>query len=114
MLSRIAVVAVGLMTVTACGRTPNDGGHVDTAAQLREADTAMNAVAAKIEGRLSGDDKQRFVEAEQAWLAYRDANCDAEKARHDGESDQPHVEAACLARLTDERRAELQRVYGSD
>jgi hypothetical protein len=36
------------------------------------------------------------------------------KALHDGSSDQPSAEAACLARLTDERRAELERVYKRD
>ena len=116
---RIGVMVLGLATAIGCNRAAHDGttqtgAQGDTAAQLREADTTMNAVAAKVEDRLSGDDKQRFVEAEEAWLTYRDAHCDAEKALHDGSADQPSIEAACLARLTDQRRSELQRVYKTD
>lgn len=111
-----SITVVGMLAAVGCTRAPNDappqaGVQGDTAAQLREADAARKEMMGRIEGRLSGEDKHRFEEAEQAWLAYRDANCDAEKALHDGESDQPHVEAACLARLANERRAELLRVY---
>jgi uncharacterized protein YecT (DUF1311 family) len=114
-VGRSAVMVLTLMMASACNRAP-EGGHQpgpqgDTAALLREADSAMHALAGEVDARLSGDDKQRFHDAEEAWLAYRDAHCDAEKALHKGSSDEPSIEASCLARLINERRAELQRVY---
>jgi uncharacterized protein YecT (DUF1311 family) len=78
----------------------------------RDADAQLNSLYAQIEARLAGDDRERLAAAERSWLGYRDANCAAETGLYSGGSIAPQIESACLAKLTEERTAELRRIYG--
>jgi uncharacterized protein YecT (DUF1311 family) len=49
--------------------------------------------------------------AERAWIAYRDANCEAEYATYGSGSMGPNVAAFCRIRLTRDRLDEIKRIY---
>ena len=51
---------------------------------------------------------QALLQAQRAWLGYRDSTCDAEAAQYAGGSIRPLVHADCLHRLTVQRNAELR------
>jgi len=53
----------------------------------------------------------RLRKAERAWIAYRDANCDAEFASYDGGTIAPNAYALCRIRLTRNRIEEIKRTY---
>ena len=55
----------------------------------------------------TAEGKMRIRNAQRAWVAFRDAACDAEAYPNEGGSMQPMVYSYCLARLTDQRRADL-------
>ncbi|RYH01300.1 DUF1311 domain-containing protein [Salipiger sp. IMCC34102] len=50
-----------------------------------------------------------LLEAQRAWLGFRDAQCAAEAARYDGGSLQPLVHANCIERLTLRRTDDLRQ-----
>ena len=55
--------------------------------------------------------REGLRKAERAWVAYRDANCDAEVATHAGGSIAPTVLLMCRIKLARERMAEIKRIY---
>jgi uncharacterized protein YecT (DUF1311 family) len=50
----------------------------------------------------------KLKEAERAWIAYRDAECDFEGSFAEGGSMQPMLVSGCMATLTKERIATLK------
>ena len=56
---------------------------------------------------IGGEAEDKLRVAQRAWVAFRDAACDAEAYPKEGGSMQPMVYSYCLARLTDQRRADL-------
>ncbi|MBJ3764259.1 DUF1311 domain-containing protein [Maribius pontilimi] len=51
---------------------------------------------------------QALLDAQRAWLRYRDATCDAEAAEYGRGSIVPYIIGACATRLTLARNAELR------
>ena len=80
------------------------------AEQFKKADTELNRVYNRISARISPSDRAALVEAQRAWLSYRDSNCKAERQLHGG-SIAPTVEAFCLQDITEARSKELIRIY---
>lgn len=78
------------------------------AKEYREADDALNAAwaSAKAFGDAIGQG-DALLEAQRAWLAYRDAACAVQASPYEGGSLQPFVHATCLSRITKERTAML-------
>ncbi|GLQ55439.1 lysozyme inhibitor LprI family protein [Devosia nitrariae] len=73
-------------------------------------DAELNALYREIEARL-GDDadtKELLVEAERAWLAFRDAECAFSSSGTAGGSVYPMIQAMCLDTQTQTRISELQ------
>ena len=56
---------------------------------------------------IGGEAEDKLRKAQRAWVTFRDAACDAEAYPNEGGSIQPMVYSYCLARLTDQRRADL-------
>jgi len=50
-------------------------------------------------------------DAQKQWLAYRDAECNAEYVLWDGGSGGPNARTMCVIRLTRQRTNELKRRY---
>ncbi|WP_339113139.1 lysozyme inhibitor LprI family protein [Thioclava sp. GXIMD2076] len=54
-----------------------------------------------------------LLQAQRAWIAYRDAACIAEGLEYDGGSMQPMAVAMCKTELTKRRSEDLRRLYNA-
>lgn len=70
----------------------------------KKADAALNAAwePAKAFAEAIGQD-EALLEAQRAWLSYRDAACDVHASPYEGGSIQPLIRATCLSELTAQR-----------
>ncbi|WP_294109347.1 lysozyme inhibitor LprI family protein [Sphingomonas sp.] len=64
-----------------------------------------------IMGVLAAADRLRLKKAQRAWVAYREATCDAEYRLWDGGTGGPLALLACLDREARRRTAELEQTY---
>ena len=71
----------------------------------QRADAELNRLYKTLSSRLTDnpDAKQKFVRAQRAWIAFRDAECGFAASGVEGGSIYPAVHEACLAKLTQER-----------
>ncbi len=73
----------------------------------RALETAYNGYLASLTGR----ECDLLGKAQEAWLRYREVNCEASAAVYAGGSLAGTELVACKERLTQERLAELKRIY---
>jgi len=80
----------------------------------KSADTALNTLYRQLmAGETDGAVKQRLIEAERAWIAYRDKECAYQVGpQQDGGSIWPMEMSNCLEQLTAARIAELSKLRG--
>jgi uncharacterized protein YecT (DUF1311 family) len=78
----------------------------------KEADQELNLTYAQIRKVVSGDELTKLREAQRLWIAFRDANCAAERQLYSGGSAASMVYAACMEADTRQRTAELKTMYG--
>ena len=76
------------------------------------ADRDLNATYARMQAVLSPQEKNDLVEAQRAWLKYRDLTCAAEYHLYGGGTGGPVTRSACLAAVTHQRVTELKTIYG--
>lgn len=122
----LAVVIVGLflsMTGSTVGQSNKAGNQACenaktqsemnqcSAAAYRAADKDLNAVYGSLKEKLDPDLFVKLQAAQRAWVAYRDANCEAESALYEGGSIQPMIRSSCLERATRSRIDELHVMY---
>ena len=75
---------------------------------LERADKALNAEWAKVmAGDGKGEDDKLMLEAQRAWIKYRDAHCEAAAYDSKGGSIWPLLVSGCMAELTRRRTREL-------
>jgi uncharacterized protein YecT (DUF1311 family) len=79
-------------------------------AAYRKADAALNGAYKEIARRLKDDAEttKLLVNAQKAWIAFRDAECTFANAENADGSIYPMVYAGCLERLTKARTNELR------
>lgn len=75
------------------------------------ADKKLNQVYQQMLGKLTGEEKNRLVNAEKAWIAFRDRTCEFEAAQALGGTLEGLLYMGCLERVTQERTTYLQN-YG--
>lgn len=96
------------------------------AQEYREADAALNAQWEKTSSEMkrrdeawgdmvdTGDDRPGYfatlLEAQRAWIAFRDAHCRSEAYAFRGGSMEPLIDATCKTALTEARTAELREL----
>lgn len=80
--------------------------HQDYKAADRALNTAYRALTAKIDAVA----KVLLVEAQRAWITFRDKECKYEAAENEGGSIYPMIYSGCLARLTNVRTRELKEL----
>src|SRR5689334_6829524 len=80
--------------------------------------TELNITAQRLEVNynsylkaLSGKERDLLQRAQETWLLYRDTNCQAAAATFSGARMQSTELLACKLKLTQERIAELKRIY---
>jgi uncharacterized protein YecT (DUF1311 family) len=78
--------------------------------QFRRSDEELNRVYKRIFGRLESAHRAKLLDAQRAWLRYRDLNCEAERDFRGG-SLGPTLQAFCLKSETESRTKELVRIY---
>ena len=95
------------------------------AADFASADKALNAVWPKVRGVMQARDKATgkptdgrpgyyaaLLDAQRAWLRYRDGQCQVAGYSMRGGSAEPMVVSGCKAKLTQARVAELKALAG--
>ncbi len=73
------------------------------------ADAELNAAYRRITARLANAPGRRsLVEAQRAWIRFRDAECDLATSHNEGGSIRPMMVSFCMERLTRQRTEELK------
>ncbi len=76
-------------------------------------DRTLNQVYQTLRSNLSAADTAKLTSAEQAWIEFRDAQCEFERSRFDGGSIAPLILSSCLEQITDLRIEELRAQTGA-
>lgn len=76
--------------------------------EYKAADAKLNAAYKQVLAAAGGEQKSKIVDAELAWIKYRDKNCDAEAFQVKGGSMYPLLWAGTATRMTQARTAELE------
>ena len=77
--------------------------------EYQKTDAELNAVYKQLMASLSDREHQASLRAaQQAWLKYRDANCEFEAFENRGGTIYPLVYTSCLAAVTRARTKELR------
>lgn len=77
--------------------------------EYEAADAELNKVYNRLAAKLEEEQRTQLKTAELAWIKYRDTNCDFEGAFYKGGTIRPMVQSYCLARMSNERTAELKQ-----
>jgi uncharacterized protein YecT (DUF1311 family) len=72
------------------------------------ADKKLNQVYRQVVSTLAGKEKQHLIDAELAWIEYRDSNCDFEIYQSLGGTGYGGFLSNCRERMTNARTQELQ------
>jgi uncharacterized protein YecT (DUF1311 family) len=78
--------------------------------EYQDADKELNRVYNQLKGRLDKDERKKLVAAEQAWIKYRDTECEFRSFENMGGTIYPMVYAYAAASLTRQRTADLQEI----
>jgi len=82
--------------------------NICAALKADEADEQLNQVYRQLRAKIKGSSQERrLINAQLAWIKFRDADCDYAKGRYEGGSIVPTIYASCLSRLTEQRTREL-------
>ena len=93
----------------ACTDDTQTSVNACAAAAYRAADARLNAAYRRILARLVDDPgRSAFVDAQRAWLRFRDAECAFVIAGNECGTIQPMLQARCLESLTRQRTAALE------
>lgn len=93
--------------MTSCEQARQDAADKALNVQYKKTRAVMVAVDADLDGGMKGVEKA-LVTAQRAWIAYRDAECEAEGFQARGGSMEPTLVAGCIANVTDARTKELK------
>jgi uncharacterized protein YecT (DUF1311 family) len=74
----------------------------------KKADAELNRVYRELMGHLSGGQKKALVDAEIAWIKFRDTNCACWAFVHKGGSLHPLMYFGHMQRMTEERTKQLK------
>ena len=76
--------------------------------EYQAADAELNQTYRKLVSMLDDEEKSQLKGAQNAWLKYRDANCEFVADQYKGGSIRPTISGLCLADMTRNRTAELK------
>jgi uncharacterized protein YecT (DUF1311 family) len=74
------------------------------------ADRRLNAAYRALTGKIDARAKTLLVEAQRAWISFRDKECKYEASENEGGSIYPMMVSGCMARLTNQRTKELKEL----
>jgi uncharacterized protein YecT (DUF1311 family) len=76
----------------------------------KAADAQLNAAYRVLTAKIDANAKTLLVEAQRAWIQFRDKECKYEAAENEGGSIYPMIYSGCLTRLTMARTRELKEL----
>lgn len=76
--------------------------------EYKKADAALNKTYEALAAMLDEEEKTQLRTAENAWLKYRNTNCEFVADQYKGGSIRPMIAAICLADVTNNRTSELK------
>lgn len=82
--------------------------NMQAAADAKKADAAMTAVYKKLMAAQDEKGKKLLLEAQRAWIKYKEAHCTSVANAYDGGSMQSMVYSGCITEITRARTKELQ------
>lgn len=80
-----------------------------TSRQARVADRQLNQVYQQLRPKISSKQRQRLTQAQLDWIKFRDRTCEYEAGEFEGGTAASFTYSSCLARVTTQRTADLQR-----
>jgi uncharacterized protein YecT (DUF1311 family) len=79
--------------------------------EYKKADAALNAAYKQLMTKLDDEGERTvFKTAQQAWIKFRDAECEAESFQNKGGTIYPMVYSGCLTTLTQERTKQIKEL----
>jgi len=111
-----ALILVAFNATFGQGKKPAPCANAESQAEMnicagkeyKAADAQLNQVYQKLSSMLDAEEKSQLKEAENAWLKYRDLNCDFVADQYKGGSIRPMILGLCLADVTRNRTSELR------
>lgn len=90
-------------------RNPQTQSEINYCAEQsrRRADQELNRVYRLVVPKLAAARRNQLVNAQTAWIKFRDAECDFSSSLAEGGTMQPGLEAGCLEQVTRERTSDL-------
>jgi uncharacterized protein YecT (DUF1311 family) len=104
MITYLLALAAAPSAPYTCPQTKTDDLVVCATSKYKKADAALNAVWKRT------PHTAEIVKAQRAWLAYRDAMCEAENSASPEGSLYPVFKYLCWAELTDEQVNRLSEI----
>jgi uncharacterized protein YecT (DUF1311 family) len=104
------LLSIPVFAQTSCNN-PQTQAQMNYCASLaaKDSDKKLNQVYRQLKFSLSDTkQKQRLIEAQRAWLKFRDAQCAYEQGFYSGGSIAPTIYYSCLAEVTEQRTKQLQ------
>lgn len=80
--------------------------------EYKKSDAALKRLYADIARQLDKDERATLNAAQDAFVNFREKNCEAELDLYDDGTLAPSMEAYCLRETTDWRLKQLKRIYG--
>lgn len=74
----------------------------------QKADRKLNQVYRQLKPKLGASQQKRLINAQRAWIQFRDKSCAFEGAFAEGGTLEPVLKTSCLARVTEQRVKDLQ------
>ncbi len=75
--------------------------------EYERTDAALNSTWSLVRRQLDPSQKRPLLDAQRAWINYRDGQCASEGALYEGGSIQPLIVLGCKSRMTQARTQEL-------
>ncbi|MEH1920922.1 lysozyme inhibitor LprI family protein [Nostoc sp.] len=80
----------------------------------QNADKKLNQVYQQLVSTLERSRKQKLITAQQAWIKFRDNNCEFETSKYEGGSISPTIYFGCLENITKLRTQQLREYLKPD
>jgi uncharacterized protein YecT (DUF1311 family) len=94
-------------TMMLCEQARADKADKALNAQYKKTRAVMGSRDSDLKAAMKGAE-QALVTAQRAWIAYRDAECEAEGFQARGGTMEPMLVAGCIANVTDTRTKQLK------
>jgi uncharacterized protein YecT (DUF1311 family) len=72
------------------------------------ADRKLNQVYQTLIAKINQREKVKLVDAQLAWIQFRDRSCEFESSRYEGGSIAPLIQYSCIRNLTERRTKDIE------